>query len=150
MHKLHSVQIHPTDSCFSYALKRVGVYEEVVKKKLPVGLLDFLDVPVETQDVLLLLPYSRHKKGILRGDILVWTDLESSHMHPSEIRENGMVVWHKLYEKIHAAVYEGDDLISNLTTTTDSAYLGLQVTPYPFSEDASDPTTILRCRSDNL
>ena len=103
--KLCAVRAEKTDSCLSYALKRIGLkldnyptHPELISGEM-FEVLKFFGTPVE------------------QGDILLWDKDVEENAFPLYITENGMVITKKIWRKFHVAVAEGHALYSDYDGT---------------------------------
>ena len=102
MLKLKPVRLTKFDNCHSYALKRIGTseiafptYEEMLN-----------------DDSFKVREYSS-TLTLNDGDILVWDKNKETVDIPMFIDEVGLIISRPVSTRIHMAVYEGDDRVSD-------------------------------------
>lgn len=103
MIELKPVKLCKTDTCLTYAFKRIGK-SELINDVTYDNIHDFFDSSVWTKN-----------KKLKKGDILYWNrDMKYVDL-PWEIDTDGKITWHRKSISSHVAVYEGDDIISDNT-----------------------------------
>lgn len=100
--------------CWAYALRRIGCGELLTPEWV------YNIMPGHIQ------PLDRFPEcGNEIGNILVWKTNEDDTVrtrdyYPVELTENGIVKWRFLAYDYHAAVYEGNGVVSDYASTTDN------------------------------
>lgn len=100
---LKPVKLLKTDTCLTYAFKRIGK-SNLIDDVSYDNIHDFFESSV----------YRKNKKLNI-GDILYWNRDSKFVDLPWEIDINGKILWHRKIINSHVAVYEGDDIISDNT-----------------------------------
>lgn len=100
--KLKAVTTTKTDTCLTYAFKRIGFESE---------LNDIEDLEKHFD----LIDYFDFSSSIIIGDILVFTHNQENVVIGTHITEEGKILFHNRLIKRHCVVYEGDNLVSDLT-----------------------------------
>ena len=105
---LNKVEIKKVDTCFTYALKRIGKFEDYSELDSNV-FLDEIDAPNR-----LAIDITKLKKGDL---IVSYNDNPKwcSEYNSRVITEDGKLLFKKVTYNAHFFVYEVDSLISDLT-----------------------------------
>jgi len=100
---MKKVILDKMDTCLTYALKRIGRF----------GL-----YPIDYDRLIdgkrfKVIAYKRKK--LQQGDILLWDwdDAVKNIPMSSEITKGGKLIFHKVYQGFHCAVYEGNGLFSD-------------------------------------
>lgn len=113
--ELKPVKLCKTDTCLTYAFKRIGKSELIDDVNYD-NIHDFFESGVFTKN-----------KKLKKGDILYW-NRDSKYVDlPWEISEEGKILWHRKIVGSHVAVYEGDDIISDNTRFVQSPHPTLRV-----------------------
>lgn len=103
--ELHKVILFKTDTCLTYALRRIGKLELVNEVNYE-----------NIHDHFLSFQFTEKLKNKLQvGDMLLWQrDVKYVDM-PWEIDIEGKILWHRKITGSHVAVYEGNGIISDNT-----------------------------------
>jgi len=98
--KLLPVTLEKTDTCLTYAFKRVGLSHDVVIY----------------EDLENLFEVKEYQAQLLKkGRLLIWDKNRIEEVLPNHIDENGRILFLSTIRGIHVAVYEGDLLVSDCT-----------------------------------
>jgi hypothetical protein len=110
--ELHKVTLEKTDTCLTYALKRIG---------LSADLCTYENINEHFHQI----PWRAKKKELSPGVILLWdSDLKWKWL-PISISKDGKIKNKLVHTGVHFAVYEGDNVI------TDCSRLHSQSPPSP-------------------
>jgi len=104
MRKLRQVTLSKFDNCQSYVLKRIGLNEVVLSSYEDMIKSDDFMVRDYAQVVTLN-----------EGDILVWDKNKEVVDMPTFIDEFGVIISRPTSTRIHLAVYEGNEKVSDCT-----------------------------------
>lgn len=113
------IMIETIYPCWTYALRRIGRSDLLN--------MQWLDDKMPE----LLVPY----KGVAgQGDLAVWQNEEASSIHkPVVITKTGMIISRRLKYNYHAAVCEGNGLVSDMVAP-DDADIPFEIRIRPLSE----------------
>lgn len=131
MRELKKVKLKKTDTCLTYALRRIGA-EDLIDK-------------ISYENIHEYFAFTnfgrRSKEKLQKGQILLWDrDVEYIDL-PWSIDENGMIIWSKIPVAFHFAVYEGEDIFSDCTRLARSPHPSLRMRR--FSELKKMPDQVL-------
>lgn len=131
--KLQKVEILKRDTCYTYALKRVGKYNEYKHLDSYPFLKDREQIKIDA--------------NIQKGDIIV--SYNTDHKYYSEfnsrvIDENGKLLFKRVVYNAHFYVYEGEGLMSDLTYDHRN-YNYIRITEFD-SKDWDDEDFIIRLK----
>lgn len=98
--KLQKVVLEKTDTCLTYALKRVGIDHNLCTYET---FHDHFD------------QYVFKKRTLKKGDILLWDKDVKWEWIPWKITEEGVISWKHVPVGFHFAIYEGDGYFSDCT-----------------------------------
>lgn len=113
---VYPVQLTKTESCLSYALKRIG----------KAGLLPIDYEGMLSGTVFEVLGGDLDNLDMVPGDIVVWDrDLQKTLL-PIEIDEAGRIVHAYVRTGLHYAVYEGGDILSDCVRDGDYPVIRLR------------------------
>lgn len=98
---MNKVSLNKNDNCLTYALKRIKLFDfyPLFYKDLVDGFLF---------DVL-----GFEKEILLKGDLLLSDKYITSEFMPTEILENGTILFNEIFQNFHVSVFEGNNLISD-------------------------------------
>lgn len=113
--ELVPVKLYKTDTCLTYALRRIGK-EELVNQCNYESIHDYFESTIFTS-----------KKKLQIGDVLYWSRDSIFRDLPWEINQDGKILWHRKIIGSHVAVYEGDDMISDNTRSVQPPHPTLRV-----------------------
>lgn len=117
MKKLNKVKLNKTDTCLTYALKRIGA-DNLVNK------IDYENV----HEYFDFVNFGRRSQDKLKpGQILLWDRNVEYVDLPWSIDENGNIIWYKIPVAFHFAVYEGNDMFSDCTRLARSPHPSLRM-----------------------
>lgn len=102
--KLKAVTIQKTDTCLTYAFKRIGFKSEVTD----IG---------ELEQHFELLDYFEFSNDLKIGDILIFTHNQENVVLGTHITEDGKILFHTINTHRHSVVYEGEGLVSDVSRT---------------------------------
>jgi hypothetical protein len=100
--ELHKVTLEKTDTCLTYALKRIGLKPD-------------LCVYESINEHFHQIPWKARKKELTIGTILLWDTNLKWRWLPVSITKDGHIKNKLIHTGVHFAVYEGDGLISDCT-----------------------------------
>jgi hypothetical protein len=111
MKQLHDVKINMFDTCFSYALRRIGIFTPD---------LFYVTADEWLKDKVMTAPVTDISE-LSVGDLLYrYVDNDAFYVNREII--GGKLIEHKVHLCHHFMVYEGDGIISDATNTTDNVY----------------------------
>lgn len=129
--KLKAIRLEKTDTCLSYALKRIGA-----EKLLPIdydGMVSGVTFEV----------FGWANIGPEIGDLILWDRDLTKSLLPVVIGEDGRIVHSYMQTGLHYAVFEGADLISDSVRDNDYPIIRIRLL------SDTRPDRILRWRGRN-
>ena len=100
---MNKVILNKMDTCLSYVLKRIGCFElyPFDYDKLVDG--EWFEI------------FAYKKENLEIGDVSLWDEFNGVKraLMSTEITEDGKLIFNKVYQGFHCAVYEGDGLYSD-------------------------------------
>lgn len=112
---LKSIRLEKTDTCLSYALKRIGADSML---------------PIDYEGMMSGTCFEVFGWGIIRpeiGDIILWNRDLAKSLLPVVIGEDGRIVHSYIPTGLHYAVYEGNDVISDSVRDNDYPIIRLRL-----------------------
>lgn len=107
---MKAVRLLPTDTCATYALRRIG-QDDLIDK------IDYRDVDEWVKKVFVCLDYSVGLQEMKPGDLLFWESQKLMRL-PTEIDEKGKILFNNRQVKYHFGVVEEDGYWSDITRLT--------------------------------
>jgi len=115
--ELNKVILLKTDTCLTYALRRIGK-DELVNKVNYENVHDYFESFQFTD---------RKRLNLKVCDILLWQRDAKYIDMPWEISIDGKILWHRKIMGSHVAVYEGDGIISDNTRLINPPHPSIRV-----------------------
>lgn len=131
--KLHATTVTHRDSCKTYALKRLGIPVNMdtdtpsIKDLYNSRDFDLLDTPEI-------------------GCLLIWADASNGkpYFQPHHITEDGRIVLLRRSDYGHCAIYERDDMVSDLVVCDEFGTFDPSIRLRRYADISSPPTYILK------
>jgi hypothetical protein len=101
---LNQVILDKTDTCLTYVLKRKGLNPKLCT--------------YETfHEYFNQYPYSRYKKKMKIGDVVLWDKNIKWEWLPWSINNDTEITWKNIPVGFHFAIYEGDEMFTDCSRT---------------------------------
>jgi len=100
--EIHKVVLDKTDTCLTYALKRIGLDPHLCTYE-------------NFNEYFHQMPWKSKKKDLLLGSLLLWDKEIKWKWMPVSISKDGLIKSKSIPTGFHFAVYEGNNLISDCT-----------------------------------
>lgn len=100
--EIQKVTIDKTDTCLTYALKRIGLDPKLCNYE-------------NFNEFFHQLPWKSKRKDLTPGTLLLWDKNIKWKWMPVSITKDGIIKSKSIPTEFHFAVYEGDNLVSDCT-----------------------------------